>query len=185
MITWSIQKTSVVEQALNEGLYQPDFKKSTFVKQNPQLLALYDLLVTGFNVHNHVHVPGVIFGFFRTDGQQVYEIRSIEEFGEFLYRNRPVMKALLESYDGRDYEIVMLDYPDNVQPLFIDINDFQYIMPPEVVVPPFTENDVDRIKYQLITNQPGVSRLPTEVIQGHFANIRRENIVGRYTFQAL
>ena len=77
----------------------------------------------------------------------------------------------------------MWDYlakPDNVilavevpgDPVPIDINDWQYLMPPIVPVGPYTKESVNEIIDQL--QEPGtyyMGKLPSHVVQMHFSAI--------------
>lgn len=181
MIIWSIQQKQILDSIQNGHVYYPDINKSPFVAENPQLRQLYQLVLTAFNHHNQTNATGVIFGFMVVKDNHVQEIQTYDEFIEFLNKNRPVMDSLLKKFNRTDYEIVQLVYPEHMNPIKIDINDFQYLMPPRMVLPPFDATDFYTIEQNILNNQVKLSKLPSNVIQVHAPFILKDNIVARYS----
>ena len=73
-----------------------------------------------------------------------------------------------------------LNYTESFNPIFIDINDFQFLMPPIMLLPPYTKESLLRIQRNIIQGQITVSEFPSNVIQAHLPYIKKENIVNAY-----
>ena len=68
----------------------------------------------------------------------------------------------------------------SVNPLLIDLNDFQFLMPPIQYFPPYTEKSVDRICTALEKGQIRQSEFPSYVIQAHIPYIAPRDLVNVY-----
>ena len=68
----------------------------------------------------------------------------------------------------------------SVNPLLIDLNDFQFLMPPIQYFPPYTEKSVDRICTDLEKGQIRQSEFPSYVIQAHIPYIAPRDLVNVY-----
>lgn len=64
--------------------------------------------------------------------------------------------------------------------LLIDINDFQYMMPPVLQVPPYSEEFYDFLVQNLAVGNRVGSVYPSGVLQAHIPNIRAEEVAGLY-----
>ena len=73
-----------------------------------------------------------------------------------------------------------LNYEERFNPIFIDINDFQFLMPPIMLLPPYTKNSILRIRQDIVYGQTSVSEFPSNVMQAHLPYIEKENIVNVY-----
>ena len=69
----------------------------------------------------------------------------------------------------------------SVNPLLIDLTDFQFLMPPIQYFPPYTEKSVDRICTDLEKGQIRQSEFPSYVIQAHIPYIAPRDLVNVYT----
>lgn len=76
--------------------------------------------------------------------------------------------------------VVELEYPAPFNPLFIDINDFQFLMPPIMVIPPYTAQSARQIAADLQRDEISRSEFPGGVIQAHLPCIRQENVCNLY-----
>lgn len=189
MKVWTIQKRSVMEYVMEASIYQPDFQKSDYVKRNPSLEPLYDLLLTAFNNVNYTNVPGLIFGFHYSENDKLYDIAGIEDFLAMIYTKYSAIKSLWEYFVAGDYVIVELDIRQPfLNPLHIDLNDFQFLMPPIIEVLPYTKADVNRLVGNLERGKIGASSFPSDIIQSHLPSIRKsevENIYDVMSYQVL
>ena len=68
----------------------------------------------------------------------------------------------------------------SVNPLLIDLNDFQFLMPPIQYFPSYTEKSVDRICTDLEKGQIRQSEFPSYVIQAHIPYIAPGDLVNVY-----
>ena len=63
-----------------------------------------------------------------------------------------------------NFVIIELDYEYNFNPIFIDINDFQFLMPPIMLFGPYTKTSIDRILGSITQGQITVSEFPGDVM---------------------
>lgn len=182
---WTVQTKNVLEILRKEGVYQPDFAKSRYLQRQAQLNVLYQLILESFNVLNGCNLPGLVFAFARTDGQQIYCIETIKEFQDFITSKKAVLNSLWNQLGAEDAAILELDVAADFNPVFIDLNDFQFLMPPVMPLPPYTPESVSRIINDI---QHGVitrSEFPSDVIQAHLPNIEIKNVTGCYPLFSL
>lgn len=95
------------------------------------------------------------------------------------------MNSLWNQLGAEDAVILELDVPADFNPVFIDLNDFQFLMPPVMPLPPYTPESVSRIINDI---QHGVitrSEFPSDVIQAHLPNIEIKNVTGCYPLFSL
>lgn len=76
--------------------------------------------------------------------------------------------------------IIELDYEDDFNPLFIDMNDFQYLMPPFIPIYPYTKESISRILTDIRMGRITISEFPSEVMQAHLPYIEKKNLVSIY-----
>ena len=76
--------------------------------------------------------------------------------------------------------IIELNYEDNFNPIFIDMNDFQFLMPPIMLLPPYTAESINRILEDITQDQICVSEFPSYVIQAHLPYIEKRNVINIY-----
>ncbi|MGN0676257.1 MAG: hypothetical protein ACI4K5_00755 [Ruminococcus sp.] len=177
---WTVQKTAVVNTVNKFGGFSPDFNKSDYIEINPDLKSLYDVILSSFNQVNNVMFSGLIFSFMKSDDKNIYQIPDIYSFYDLIKEKKPVIKSLWENLSSKDTVILELDYSENFNPIYIDINDFQFLMPPIMIMPPYTDKD---IQYLLEDIQNGIIRpsvFPSGLIQAHLPYIKSENITNIY-----
>lgn len=177
---WTVQKRELIELARKEGSYQPDFKKSEYLKINADLKDLYNAVLEAYNHINSSNLTGLIYAFLRSDDEAVYQIENYEEFRILIKRKKSAIYSLWKQLMKNDVVVVELDYEEKFNPLLIDINDFQFLMPPIRILPPYTEQDIERILRELYTGQISRSIFPSNVIQAHLPYIKAENITEIY-----
>lgn len=184
MKMWTIQKKSILEKIQTEGRYFPDFKKSRFVEENPNLKGLYDYLLGCYNDLNNVDVDGVIFGFCYSYENRLHQFNNLDELDYMVSKSILAIFSLWNSFSPEDYVILELDYPSNSNSaiLPIDINDFQHLMPPVNFNQFYTEQITEQILKDMARGVFSKSPMPTNLVQIHTAYIGSENIVGVYPF---
>lgn len=178
---WTIQKKAVVNAVLHDEMYQPDFTKSDYLQKIPNLQELYYFILESFNDINNVNLPGVIFGFVGSNNESLFEISNLDEFYGLISSNKNAIKSLWNHFIEADAVLLELDYNSEfLNPVYIDINDFQFLMPPIVEVPPYTNEDVKRLISYIERGKITRSVFPSNIIQAHLPYIKKENMVAAY-----
>ena len=63
-----------------------------------------------------------------------------------MHEKEDAVKSLLENLNNSDHVLLHLEFNERFwNPLFIDINDYQFLMPPIIATPPYKEEDVGRM----------------------------------------
>lgn len=177
---WTIQKKSIIERAYKEGVFYPDFRYSPFLAEDPKRKELYDLILESYNRINDMNLSGLIFTFMKVEGEGIYQINNFSEFKSFMKQKKNVIYSLWKSLNDEEHVIVELECDQTFNPLFIDINDFQFLMPPVMVLPPYTRQSINRIVTDIKLGEITYSEFPSNVIQAHLPCIKEEHIVRTY-----
>ncbi|MDE6779928.1 MAG: hypothetical protein K2J40_00505 [Ruminococcus sp.] len=181
MKVWTVQNKVVFDEINTSGAYWPNFLKSEYIRTNPKLVDLYSVLIMNYNSINNSALLGVVFGFLGINDTQIFEFPTFENFYQYIRTKSNVIESLWNQLLKREDMFIMeLDYKEDFNPLFIDINDFQFLMPPIMILPPYVESDVARISRNLANGTCSVSPLPSGIIQAHLPYIKRENITNIY-----
>lgn len=73
------------------------------------------------------------------------------------------------------------DYPeDSFNPLFIDINNFQFLMPPITILPPYSYESIARIVTDIRHARISSGVFPSYLIQAYLPVIHEKNITEMY-----
>lgn len=184
---WTVQSKDVLDKVLADGVYQPDFSQSTYPRKFNQsemekgLYEVYAHVLKAFNYVNDINIPGVVFAFLQSDGEHIASIDTVAEFITFIMNKESAIRGYWTNIDKENSVLMELEYDNNFNPIMVDFNDFQYIMPPVMQMPPYTEHSflriVDDIKYGRITP----SEFPSNIIQAHLPWIKRENLLNVYS----
>ena len=177
---WSLQKKDIIEYTLANGFYQPDFRKSDYLQLLPNIWPTYNLVLTSFNVVNGIDLPGLVFGFLYSSGHSLYEFANIGEFRTVVREKRAAIKSMWSNLATEDARVVELEYEEQFNPILIDINDFNFLIPPVGFPPPYTPEDVGRLRKDLLNGVINTSIFPSGMIQAHMPYIRAENIRQTY-----
>lgn len=182
MKLWTIQRKSIAEYVKTGNIFAPDFGKSRYLNMNPDLQTLYNFILKAFEKNNDQLPPirGLAFTFLRSDGRSVQEIKSYEEFQAFMRNRKMVLQGFWNQLDLEEFVVMELDFKGYVNPLLIDLNDFQFLMPPIQFLPPYTEKSVERICADLLSGRISQSEFPSYVIQAHIPYIAPEDLVNVY-----
>lgn len=177
---WTVQTKQVMEQVMSEGKYFPDFAYSEHTKGNEMMQELYGILLDSFNRANNVQFPGLIFTFMKSEGRYIMPIENDKEFYALIQQKQSAIKGLWNYFKKRDMVIVELEFQEDINPIYIDINDFQAIMPPVFAVPPYTREEITRIYMNLDQGIVETSIFPSGIIQAHLPYIFKEHVVNVY-----
>lgn len=185
MKLWTVQKYEALNTILNQGVYQPDFSKSWYASQGEIEDSFYGALTEMFCNLNGIELPGLVFCFAKNrDNQYIDEFASYEEFQQFIASRKAAIQSLWKQIATPDACVLELEYPDQmlnlVNLMFIDINDFQALMPPVMYMPPYTREVVLNIMKDLSQGIVRASVFPTFLVQAHIPNIRKDNLRGVY-----
>lgn len=82
--------------------------------------------------------------------------------------------------DKENSVILELNYENDFNPIFIDINDFQFLMPPVMLLPPYTKESINRIVADITQGRITLSEFPSNVIQAHLPYIEKRNVINMY-----
>lgn len=94
--------------------------------------------------------------------------------------HKDAVKGLWKRFLSDDYVVIEVDFPRIYNPMFVDLNDFQFIMPPFMLVPPYTEEDFLHIVQALEQGKFYPSVFPSYIIQGLIPFLRDENVTNIY-----
>lgn len=177
---WTIQKKSIIDEVMKTGIYEPDFKKSDYVAENEELEKLYSFLLACYNGVNGTDCNGLIFTFMKMIDDTVHFFKDYDDFKGFICQNSGMIQSYWEKEAQKDNVIVELEIESNLNPLLIDINNWQLLMPPIMVLPPYTEDDVEMITDWLRNGTFGRGYYNPAIMQAHIPCIKKENIIGIY-----
>ena len=179
---WSVQSKEVLDIINNKGEYRPQVTESRFIASNPDLFDLYQTMVNIYNNINKTNYNGLIYTFFAEDynTRQPLYFENIQQFQDIIEARKQSIKSLWHQLLERDSYILELTYSGTFNPLFIDINDFQFLIPPIQYLYPYNSKDIRRIVNDLSVGRLPYPIFPSGLIQAHVPYIRKENIVNIY-----
>ena len=177
---WTIQTKRVVEVIKEKGIYQPNFNQSRYLEINHDLNSLYLFIIQSFNQVNKTDLPGIVFAFAKSEGNMIYEINTFDEFKMFIKSKKRVIEGFWNNLDMNNHIIIELNYEVDFNPMYVDINDFQFIMPPITIFHPYTLESVYNIIDDISMGKFTVSVFQSNVIQVHLPNIKEKNVLNIY-----
>lgn len=182
MKIWTVQSKETLDIINQDESYLPDFNKSMYLNQLPDLKDLYSFVLESYNQVNNVNIPGLIFGFAKTDNLNVSEISNFDEFKDLITRKKDAIESLWNQFSNQNSIILELEYAEPFNPMLIDLNDFQFLMPPIGLFPPYKKDDIYRLLNAFESGKIQQSIFPSEIIQTHSLFIKKENVVNTYDF---
>ena len=177
---WTVQHKNVIEIINNCGIYKAEITKSPFVKENPDLVELYTFVRNSFNQINNFNTEGLIFGFAFSEGETVYCFNHYEGFMSFIKNKKMVIDSLWKKFCDGNHVVLEIEYDIAFNPIFIDMNDFQFLMPPLMLLPPYTKESFSRIITNIQNGDISVSEFPSNLLQVHLPFIDKKSIVNVY-----
>ncbi|GAA7455589.1 hypothetical protein [Helicobacter pylori] len=182
---WTIQDRNILKIIENNRIYQPNFNKSRFLEKNKELTELYNFLLKSYNDLNSMSLPGLIYAFMKHDGKKTCEINDKKEFDHLIKTKKNIVGGYWSSIDIENSIVLELNYNENFQFIPIDLNDFQFLMPPKVPLfwaPQYTTDSERRIHSNIEQGiEPNKFDFPTGIMQVHLPNIKKENILNTYS----
>ena len=99
---WTVQKSFVVDEVNKNGIYKPDFSKSSFVLENKavfendELESFYNYILSCFNSLNNTDCDGLIFSFagYDFDDSSVFAFSGVEDYSDCMRRGYASIKSL-------------------------------------------------------------------------------------------
>ena len=177
---WTVQRRELVDKALREGEYQPELELSYYVGIKEELGELYETIRNAFCNVNGVEVPGLVFAYTKMKGDKVSEFSDIDDFRAYMKEHKESILSLWKYFKTKDRVIVELDVPEDFNPIYVDINDFQFLMPPLVFPAPYTPWSYWEILGNINGGVIGASIYPSGLGQAHLPSIKKEHIVEVY-----
>lgn len=177
---WTVQKRNVVNHALKNGGYYPDFGFSDYLEKIPALSELYDFLLKSYCELNDIRCNGLLFGFLVKSGNSLCHFDNYKDYVDVMRSKKAANASLWNFFLRDDYVVVELELDTDLNLLPIDLNDFQFLMPEIKIVPPYTEDDINRLLVNLSRGVLTDSPYPSDLIQVHLPYMAKENIVGIY-----
>lgn len=194
MIIWTVQQAEVVENAIQNGCYIPNIYKSEFLKSVNQqvedgkervaeLVNLYKFISSVYWERNPIkgikpgNSTGICFGFAGDSGKELFSWDTFDEFGKFILSHMSVIDSLWHEMLFNPKNVV-LKIEVNCDPCPIDINDWQYLMPPFIDFSSLGMSREDIVKYLLVPNSYHRSPQRSGVVQLHFPAIIPSQIRG-------
>lgn len=182
---WTVQKSFVVDEVNKNGIYKPDFSKSSFVLENKavfendELESFYNYILSCFNSLNNTDCDGLIFSFagYDFDDSSVFAFSGVEDFSDCMRRGYASIKSLWKKFEDGDYKLLHLRREMDFNPVTIDINDFQLLMPPVQVIPPYDEGYINFLNSNLKKGVVTRPLVPSGIMQQHLPDIRKQDIV--------
>lgn len=181
---WTVQNINVLAAIQSQGIYLPDFNRSGYLEENPNLASLYNYVLNSMNNVNSIsNGQGVIFCFYGYDQREDIILNNVERFRNFIDLNMAPIKSLWQHLMKQPNSILIhakFKVPF-FNPLLVDINDFQFLMPPVLILPPFTEDDEYNILLDISRGKFHQPSFPSNIIQGHLPYLTEANIIHYYT----
>lgn len=185
---WTVQSNEVFDIIEKEGIYYPDFNKSRYNDESMKLV--YSFLLNSFNIVNNLSCTGLVFSFVKFGFNVPTIFDDFSDFSSFIKSKSDIVRYMWCSF-SKDSKILEIEIEDNFNPLYIDFNDFQILMPKnletikkiefykllgikvdigEEYEPILRDNLEKGIFYKTVKHSCGL-------IQAHLPCIKRENIL--------
>lgn len=189
---WTVQPRTVVEQVISQGYYYADFSQSKYKKAlsagNEGIDDLYSMILQAFNIINTSRVEGLIFCFGKdSTGSKYEEFSSIEDFVSGIIKHQDAVKSLWNYLASIPENVILeLDTDDTgisrfLNPLAIDINDFQAIMPPIMELPGYPSEVLIEIFTFINQGRYHISTMPSGLVQLHLPYISKSWLSNVYS----
>lgn len=177
---WTVQNAEILNIIKEEGAFYPNFQYSKYLQTIPELSKLYSLTLEAFNLVNKTNLNGLVFAFAGSDNNAIFSFRDIYDFYDSINNAKVALLCLWKKLALQGNVILELEYTEPFNPLFIDLNDFQFLMPPIIYMPPYTEEYLDILLENFYKGLIAPSVLPSNIAQAHLPYIKAKNIVNVY-----
>ena len=177
---WTVQKRAALNTCLTYDYFCPDFEKSDYLSRIPDLKYLYDMLLEAYNNMNSETLKGLVFSFCLEENGRISSFTNYEQFKWYITQNRSVVQSLWKSYEAMDCVILKLRLRQTNNPLYIDFNNFQLLMPPITILPPYTEDYFKNLVDKWTSGQYVKGILNSGLVQAHLPALVKEDLLGVY-----
>ena len=177
---WTVQKRSVYETINEMGIYYPDFRLSDSFSDIQDLDQIYDFFLQSFNRNNDCDYDGLVFTFAGVVGDTIYIPGTYEVFKEMMIGSVHAVSSCWSRLIASDSVVLCVEKEMNFNPIFIDYNDYSFIIPPVEILPPYTEEDTHRIFDIVCNGLVKQSIFSSNLMQCHIPYIAKEEVVGVY-----
>ena len=177
---WTVQKRAALNTCLTYDYFCPDFEKSDYLSRIPNLKYLYDMLLEAYNNMNSETLKGLVFSFCLEENGRISSFTNYEQFKWYITQNRSVVQSLWKSFEAMDCVILKLRLRQTNNPLYIDFNNFQLLMPPITILPPYTEDYFKNLVDKWTSGQYVKGILNSGLVQAHLPALVKEDLLGVY-----
>ena len=177
---WTVQKRAALNTCLTYDYFCPDFEKSDYLSRIPDLKYLYDMLLEAYNNMNSETLKGLVFSFCLEENGRISSFTNYEQFKCYITQNRCVVQSLWKSFEAMDCVILKLRLRQTNNPLYIDFNNFQLLMPPITILPPYTEDYFKNLVDKWTSGQYVKGILNSGLVQAHLPALVKEDLLGVY-----
>ena len=177
---WTVQKRAALNTCLTYDYFYPDFEKSDYLSRIPDLKYLYDMLLEAYNNMNSETLKGLVFSFCLEENGRISSFTNYEQFKWYITQNRSVVQSLWKSFEAMDCVILKLRLRQTNNPLYIDFNNFQLLMPPITILPPYTEDYFKNLVDKWTSGQYVKGILNSGLVQAHLPALVKEDLLGVY-----
>ena len=177
---WTVQKRAALNTCLTYDYFCPDFEKSDYLSRIPDLKYLYDMLLEAYNNMNSETLKGLVFSFCLEENGRISSFTNYEQFKWYITQNRSVVQSLWKSFEAMDCVILKLRLCQTNNPLYIDFNNFQLLMPPITILPPYTEDYFKNLVDKWTSGQYVKGILNSGLVQAHLPALVKEDLLGVY-----
>ena len=177
---WTVQKRAALNTCLTYDYFCPDFEKSDYLSRIPDLKYLYDMLLEAYNNMNSETLKGLVFSFCLEENGRISSFTNYEQFKWYITQNRSVVQSLWKSFEAMDCVILKLRLRQTNNPLYIDFNNFQLLMPPITILPPYTEDYFKNLVDKWTSGQYVKGILNSGLVQAHLPALVKEDLLGVY-----
>ncbi|MBR3142802.1 MAG: hypothetical protein IKF09_06630 [Clostridiales bacterium] len=174
---WTVQSREVLDIIERDGIYHPDFEKSDYLKLRSNMTELYDFFLESYNNLNDTDCKGLVFCFVRGNSKGVIPIEDYDDFKAFITSSRLALDSLWRNISTEDKIIISFEKELTFNSLRLDLNDFQYMIPPVVNLPEYPEDYLEYLEYMIQNGKAINSAYPCNVIQAHVGDIKKDEIV--------
>ncbi len=177
---WTVQKRAALNTCLTYDYFCPDFEKSDYLSRIPDLKYLYDMLLEAYNNMNSETLKGLVFSFCLEENGRISSFTNYEQFKRYITQNRSVVQSLWKSFEAMDCVILKLRLRQTNNPLYIDFNNFQLLMPPITILPPYTKDYFENLVHKWTSGQYVKGILNSGLVQAHLPALVKEDLLGVY-----
>lgn len=178
------QYKSLIEYAVfclyyRNGLLELD---GSFTEHGNEIIPALCTMAAGTVTQESINDLAPVFGFAASmqdpndSTAQVFKEMNFEEFRDFLAKHLFAIDSLWKGF-AKDSVILKVTMPPGDY-CAIDINSWQFLMPPTIIMPPFSEDDLQSLRESMMRKNVIIGGpLPSEIYQVTLPYIAEKDIV--------